>query len=334
MSVAGKNNKEKEAIVLSAIRKEVDEDFAETDSIFIGMDEYPKSTLLLAIDEKSPTLMTLLVDPATQRIDKKPEEEKLLLLYLGETSSSETQGQRANPTSVDGREYLRGELLLDKKFPPRNISLGNEKKTCLLINPVFDPVSKNTCAWSVALIPVLKAKGWDVTTIGGGEVQGEIEKREVRRAEVERAIEERNPELIIFYGHGGPDRLMGSGTKAVFSIGNAKLFKDREVYTNSCLSAIILGKKAVRMGCKAYWGSIIPVFLPPLSGWAFRMHQNDGILEKIMTPQLSWGDAFDHTFKVGEALIKFLLAKGKPLEAFMTLSNNNGLRVYVGEEKK
>ena len=325
MSATKKNNKEKAALVLDAIRKEVDEEFAETDSLFIGMDEYPKSTLLLALDEKNPTLMTLLVDPATQRIDKRPEEEKLLLLYLGENSSSETQGQRANPTSVDGREYLRDELLLDKKSPPKNISLGNEKKTCLLINPLFnhDKATIYTHAWSVALIPVLKAKGWDVTNIGD---------REVRKAEVERAIEERNPELIIFYDHGGPNSLWGSRAEAVFNTGNASLFKDREVYTSACLSALVLGKEAVKRGCKAYWGSFTPVILTTRYDWVFRVHQNDGILEKLMTPQLSWYDAFDHTFKVGEALIKFLLAKGKPLEAVSTISNNNGLRVYVGEK--
>jgi hypothetical protein len=48
--------------------------------------------------------MTLLVNPAMKRIGKKPEEEKLLSLYLGENNGGgKIQGQRANPTSVDHR---------------------------------------------------------------------------------------------------------------------------------------------------------------------------------------------------------------------------------------
>jgi hypothetical protein len=104
MSGTEKNNKEKELLVLGAIRKEVDEKFAETDSLLIGADEYPKSTLLRALDAKNPTLMTLVVNPAMKRLSKKPEEEKLLLLYLGENNGGgEIQGQRANPTSIDHR---------------------------------------------------------------------------------------------------------------------------------------------------------------------------------------------------------------------------------------
>jgi len=387
VSVARTNNKEKETLVLNSIRKEVNEKFAETDSLFVGINEYSKSNLLLALGAKNPTLMTLLVNPTTQRISKKPEEEKLLLLYLGETSSSETQ--KANPTAVDytikalekevsslgpeeklyigSREYSRDELLLalsgrdplimehivipasksffekeeykelllgylqkqnqNKKSPPRNISLGqeNEKKICLLINPRFDRASNFSYAWSVALIPALKSMGWDVITIGN---------REVRRLEVERAIEERNPELIIFYDHGKPDSLMGARTEPVFNIENARRLKDREVYTTACLSALDLGKAAARIGSKVYWGSSKPIMLTTTSNWVFKRHQNAGILRKIMAPQLSWDDAFDYAYKVGDNLVKFLIGEGKPLESSAILNNNNGLTAYVREKKR
>jgi hypothetical protein len=56
MSGTEKNNKEKELLVLGAIRKEVDEKFAETDSLLIGADEYPKSTLLRATRRKEPNV--------------------------------------------------------------------------------------------------------------------------------------------------------------------------------------------------------------------------------------------------------------------------------------
>jgi hypothetical protein len=167
--------------------------------------------------------------------------------------------------------------------------------------------------------------GWDVITIGN---------REVRRSEVESAIEERNPELIIFYDHGKPDSLMGARREPVFTIENARLLKNREVYTTACLSALELGKEAVRRGSKVYWGSSKPVMLTTTSNWAFKRHLNDGILRKIMAPQLSWDDAFDHAYKVGENIVKFFLGEGKPLEASSVINNNNGLTAYVGEKKR
>jgi hypothetical protein len=156
----------------------------------------------------------------------------------------------------------------------------------------------------------------------------------VRRSEVERAVEEKNPELIIFYDHGRSDSLRGSRKEFIVDLDNMRILKDREVYTHACLSALVLGKEAVKKGCKVYWGLTRLGILSTITPWAFRRHANDGILTKIMEPQRSWDYAFDHAYKVGNNLVPFLFGIGRPLDAAATLHNNNALTVYLREKKR
>lgn len=379
-----------ERLTMDAMRKEVNEKFAETDALFIGMQEYSKRELLTAFESKDPMLMSLLVDPTAKRIKSRPDELSLMTLYAGAGASAGASAgagssaigneQMVNLTInalskevktlgpkekfyMGGQEYSRDQLLLalEQKDPvlmqnlviPASKMFGKDEyrhlllgylegggqqqlgiplpeqsqgsKRALLINPRFDRASEYSYRWSTFLPPVLRANKWSVVSIGN---------RNVSRGEVERAIRENNPQLVIFYDHGKPAKLMGSRAEAVFDIGNADLLKDRDVYTVACLSAIELGKECVRKGCRMFWGESKPIMLTTTWNWTFRRHLNDGILMKIMFPSLTWDDCFDHEYKLGDDLVKFLLGKGRPLEASSVINNNSGLTAIVRGERK
>jgi hypothetical protein len=146
------NNAEK--LILDAAKKEVREEFTERDALFIGMQEYQKPGLLLALESRDPTLMTLLVTPSVERIGGKPEEEELLSLYVGESNSKTKKGSIKSP--IEPIEYTIDSLLNEVKFlgpneklyidgkeySRDNLLLALEKKEPFLMQHLVIPASR------------------------------------------------------------------------------------------------------------------------------------------------------------------------------------------------
>ena len=75
------------------------------------------------------------------------------------------------------------------------------------------------------------------------------------RQEVEKAIQENNPEFVVFSNHGSEDTLFAQGgQEGVFDLKNVYLMEGRSIYTLACLAGKELLPKMVTEGALAAWG--------------------------------------------------------------------------------
>ena len=285
--------------------------FPSSAALYIDGIEYPKNTLLLALRERDPVLMSRVM-PLSRRILH----EKYPLKYAVNKLSN------GGEITVAGQHMSMGQGKIRQLG--HTISMGNSlsdhnnnKRKCFVISPLFDPASEFSYLWIESLMLPL-SDHYRVVRMGG---------HPLHRKDIESTIAEEDPDFIVFYDHGRKNRLRCSEREDAFDMRNVDMLSNRSIYTCACLSAVDLGKEAFKRGCDMYWGSRFPIMFSTVSMWAFRKYVNNGLVKHLMG--YTWDEAFDSTQILGENLIEFLLLKGKILESMCLMNNTDGLVLYV-----
>jgi hypothetical protein len=282
--------------------------FSPSATLYIDEVEYPKNTILLALRERDPALMSY-IEPLSRRIL----EEKYSLKYAVNKLS------HGGEVTVDGQTISLGKGQLG--WLGHNVSITNRlndhRKKCFVISPSYNPASEFSNMWIESLMLPLSDR-YHVVRMGGCPLH---------RKDIENVVVEQDPGMIIFYDHGRKNRLRCSETEDAFDMRNVDLLSEKTVYTCACLSASELGKEAFNRGCNMYWGNRLPIMFSTVSLWAFRKYANNGLVKHLLG--YTWDEAFDDTQLLGENLIDFLLSKGKILESMCIMNNADGLAMYV-----
>lgn len=92
----------------------------------------------------------------------------------------------------------------------------------------------------------------DNNTISYTDFEGDNANRE----NVEKYLQKRSPEMVIFNGHGVNDTILGQYDKPLIEAGvNSSLLKDKIIYSRSCFTSTGLGNHTVnRDGAKCFIG--------------------------------------------------------------------------------
>lgn len=132
-----------------------------------------------------------------------------------------------------------------EKFMKLSLSIP---KSLLITRPKGDIALKYLEVWSQKIIEVAKKKGATIL---------DLSDKRANRAELEKIIRKKCPELIVINGHGDYDLLTGQDQEIlVKACDNHNILSDSIVYAISCRSAKILGTEVSRQGKGAYIGYV------------------------------------------------------------------------------
>ena len=117
----------------------------------------------------------------------------------------------------------------------------------LITRPFYDLVTSYLSVWSESIIEVAKEKGIKVV---------DLKESHSNKDELVQRLEKHNPSLIVFNGHGADDKITGFKRDHVLIQANSDehLLKSRIVYSRSCSSLRVLGRKCIDKGTKAFAG--------------------------------------------------------------------------------
>lgn len=103
-------------------------------------------------------------------------------------------------------------------------------------------------AWSNDILEIAKLKNISFS---------DFDKKQATRENVEKYLEKRKPEFVIFNGHGTDDSsaILGHDDEVLIKAGkNTDLLKNTIVYARACYSSKVLGKDVIDKGGKSYIG--------------------------------------------------------------------------------
>jgi len=115
----------------------------------------------------------------------------------------------------------------------------------LITCPDHDDATYFVSEYSIELIKFAKEKGFNVIN---------CYEKNATKARVKNFIETKNPEFIMFNGHGNDDIITGQVFEPIIRLEDSDLIKDRIVYARVCHTARTLGKKCAETGTGAYIG--------------------------------------------------------------------------------
>jgi len=152
------------------------------------------------------------------------------------------------------------------------------EKTAILIRPrhIFhDDPTEFSYKWAETVKQALESKNWKVIDLA--------ESNAIR----EKLEETKNAEkqLLIFYGHGENDKMIGQNSQAIVNIDNIYILENLTVYVMSCLTTQKLGKKSENIArCYLGYDDRIFVWLSPDYVENLGKCVNKGILEMLNIP--------------------------------------------------
>jgi len=113
----------------------------------------------------------------------------------------------------------------------------------LITLPQYDPATKYASTWSQKIIDTAERNGIRVIP---------IKEKSVTKSHIVNIIEEKDPDFIVFNGHGSDTEIAGHNSEPIIIFGeNHDLLKDRIIHAFTCSSGKVLGKKC---GAKAFIG--------------------------------------------------------------------------------
>lgn len=115
-----------------------------------------------------------------------------------------------------------------------------------ITRPNYDTTTAYLSKWSEEIIEFANKRGYSVI---------DFKNEKVCREEVEKVLKTQKIDLVVFNGHGSVDAILGDKDKPIIVANeNELLLKEKIVYSRTCNSVAVLGKKAVEVGCKASIG--------------------------------------------------------------------------------
>ncbi|HUX35998.1 MAG TPA: hypothetical protein VMV71_03120 [Candidatus Paceibacterota bacterium] len=91
----------------------------------------------------------------------------------------------------------------------------------------------------------------------------DLEKEKATRDKVESYLKKKDPDIIIFNGHGNDVSVAGDDDKTIAEVGRSTyLFKDKKVYVRACRAGKKLGPDIVNNGATGFVGYIQDFIFP------------------------------------------------------------------------
>lgn len=117
----------------------------------------------------------------------------------------------------------------------------------LITRPFYDLVTSYLFVWSERIIEVAKERGINFVDLEGPHAN---------KDELIQRLKKHNPSLVVFNGHGADDKITGFDREHVLiqADNDEGLLKSRIVYSRSCSSIKVLGRKCINKGTKAFAG--------------------------------------------------------------------------------
>jgi len=91
----------------------------------------------------------------------------------------------------------------------------------------------------------------------------DLYREDATSSKLKEALESSDPKLIVHYGHGREDALLGWNLEALIAVENANWFQGRVVFTTSCDAGEILAQELIRRGASFFLGYEERFLLPP-----------------------------------------------------------------------
>ncbi|MFH1192700.1 MAG: hypothetical protein V1656_00035 [Candidatus Jorgensenbacteria bacterium] len=115
----------------------------------------------------------------------------------------------------------------------------------LITRPLYDKETHYLYHWTASLVKEAEER-WTVLNLEKGKVVREI---------VESYLEKRNPEIVIFNGHGDQFCVVGQDGEILIQMGaNTNLLRNKIVYMRACNAGKSLGPDAIEKGAKNFIG--------------------------------------------------------------------------------
>jgi len=183
----------------------------------------------------------------------------------------------------------------------------SELKTVVLIrtrhprqNPGKPDATEYSYEWAGIVKQQFEINGWQVIDLA---IDNAI------TSQVESVLQDAKNEVVIFYGHGFPDCMIGQNLEAVIDLNNMSLLKNKKVYVMACWTTKELGKKAEGI-VYCYLGYNQPVsFTVPYSDYLGKC-VNKGILEMLNTHSCTFEEARQEIIAEYNHWIKHFKRKG------------------------
>lgn len=121
-------------------------------------------------------------------------------------------------------------------------------RVAIVTNPSHDIATEYLYSWSQQIVAnvISQSISFDLHELKGNNVTKE---------NLTKLIEEKNPHLILFHGHGGNNRIFGFKTNILIACDdNEGLLINKIVHSLTCDSGEILGPKCISIGTKAFIG--------------------------------------------------------------------------------
>lgn len=121
-------------------------------------------------------------------------------------------------------------------------------RTAIVTNPAHDDATKYLAAWSdkIKLDLLCRSIVFDIF---------ELKHDEVTKDKLMELIDEKNPNLVLFHGHGSNKSIFGFNLNVLIECDNNEdILKDRIVHSLTCNSGEELGPKCILYGTKTYIG--------------------------------------------------------------------------------
>ncbi len=112
--------------------------------------------------------------------------------------------------------------------------------------PQHDPTTFYLSKWVELVFSICREKGIKIT---------DFEKHRATASEVTKFLKNKNPDLVVFNGHGDSETITGHNNEVLIKNGkNQDLLKGQIVYAVACDSASILGMESIKSGTIAFIG--------------------------------------------------------------------------------
>jgi len=116
----------------------------------------------------------------------------------------------------------------------------------------------------------------------------ELTESKATKENFEKLVNEKNPQLILFHGHGSPDSIMGFNYGVLVKCdSNLEILKDKIVHSLSCDSGKKMGPAAVKIGSVAFIGYKEEFKFIHLNKLTEQERLTDGIASLFLKPAFS-----------------------------------------------
>lgn len=116
----------------------------------------------------------------------------------------------------------------------------------LITRPLYDSTTHYLYFWNQKVIEVAIKKRHKVL---------DLKVKKANKKTLESYIKSRNPNILLFNGHGTSDSITGQNHETLIKVGdNEAILKNKIVYALSCKTGQVLGSKSVLIGAIAFIG--------------------------------------------------------------------------------